>query len=525
MKWHTLRRLIIVALVAFLILVVGAAVWIGAVENWIGHQLLNLAAAHLVPSFDFDDLSYTFPTSITLRGVRLTSPDPEAPDQTIEILTVDSLDLVLTEIPRPDETFHMEQIALARPTLHLVRIPGEKPPGKLLGFSGLFVEDAARAARPKVKLSDVFQVRVVSIDAGRVRADPRDGTATIMLIDGISSQLLLHPDDAGSYGLDFALDHHPVLAMRSQGRLLADDHQLEIDSLSATLDLAREHDHYLTPPVQTVVAANDITGRLSVAASGTIPLDDVATRHYKARIELQDTSFTAGDYVLALDRVDCRISAAESAMTIEEFKVDTLGGHIEIGGEFEFGDSTTGSLSFDGADLQIANLLRDSTGPGGLPEFSGLLDFSGTLAGPLADLDRHARGSGRLSLRKARLARLPTLSEIDEALDQAAEDAMKKERKGHDELSLEFSFAGDRAKLEKLRMNSLWYGLRGHGDVGFDSRLDMAVTGGPLQRIENELGALGDVLGEISETIVRARVSGTLSEPKVGIEVLRQRHH
>jgi hypothetical protein len=72
-------------------------------------------------------------------------------------------------------------------------------------------------------------------------------------------------------------------------------------------------------------------------------------------------------------------------------------------------------------------------------------------------------------------------------------------------------------------MNSRWYGLRGHGDAYFDSRLDMAVDGGPLQRVENELGALGDLLGEITETIVRARVTGTLSEPKVGIEVLRHR--
>ena len=39
MKWHILRHLIIAALVVFLILVVGAAVWVGAVENWIGGQL------------------------------------------------------------------------------------------------------------------------------------------------------------------------------------------------------------------------------------------------------------------------------------------------------------------------------------------------------------------------------------------------------------------------------------------------------------------------------------------------------
>jgi hypothetical protein len=525
MKRHTLHHLIIAASVVFLFLAVGAAVWVGAVESWIGQQLRTLAAAYLVPSFDFDDLGYTFPTTITLRGARLTSPDPEAPDQPIEILTIDSLKLVLTEIPRPDRPFRMEQIALARPTLHLVLIPGEEAPSNVLGFSRLLVQDAASAARPTAKLSEVFQVRVLSIEGGRTRFDPRDGTATIMLIDGITAKLLLQPDDDGSYGLDFALDHHPVLALRSRGKLLADDHRLEIDSLSATLNLAREQDHYLTPPMQKILAANDITGQLSFAATGTIPLDDAASSALQAHFELKDVGFAAGDYGLTLDRVNCQISAAGRAVTIDEFTIDTLSGHVEIGGGFEFGESLTGTLSFDGADLQIADLFRGAERPGGSPSFSGLLDFSGTLEGPLVELEQRSRGHGRLSLRKARLANLPTLSTIDEALDQAAAEAMKKEKKGHDELSLAFSLDGDHARIEKLRMNSRWYGLRGHGEVAFDSRLDMAVTGGPLERIENELGALGDVLGEISETLVRARISGTLSEPKIGIEVLRQRHH
>jgi len=524
MKRHILRHLVIAVSVALLLLAVAAAVWVGAVENWIGQQLRNLAAAHLVPSFDFDDLSYAFPTSITLHGARLTSPDPEAPDRPVGILTVDSLNLVLTEIPRPDRPFRMEQIALARPTLHLVLIPEADARDELLGFSGLFVKDAQHAVRPEVKLSDVFQVRVVTIEGGRARFDPRDGTETIMLIDGITSKLLLQPDDAGRYGLDFSLDHHPVLALRSKGTLLADDHRLEVDSLSATLELGREQDHYLTPPVQKIVTANDITGRLSIAASGTIPLDDGASRRFKAHFELKDASFTAGDYQPVLDRVDCRISAADGAVTIDEFGVDALGGHVEVDGGFEFDESPSGSIRLHGADLQIAKLLRKADGPGGLPRFSGLLDFSGTIEGPLATLDQHARGHGRLSLRKARVGRLPTLSTIDEALDHAAEEAMKKERMGHDELSLVFALDGDHARIEKLRMNSRWFGLRGHGGVAFDSQIDMAVTGGPLQRIENELGALGDVLGEISETILRARVTGTLDEPKVGIEVFRQHH-
>jgi hypothetical protein len=89
----------------------------------------------------------------------------------------------------------------------------------------------------------------------------------------------------------------------------------------------------------------------------------------------------------------------------------------------------------------------------------------------------------------------------------------------------DFTLEGSSLQIAKLRMNSRWYGLRAHGDVFFDSRLDMAAEGGPVQRLENELGVAGDVLGEITETVLRARVTGTLGHPKIGIEVLRQGLH
>jgi hypothetical protein len=525
MKRSVRRLQIIAASVAILVLVVAAAVWVGAVEHWIGQELRALAAARLNPIFAFDDLTYTFPRTITLRGIRLASPNPEAPSEPIEILAMDSLTLVLSHIPRPNGPLRMQQLDLVSPTLRLVRIREGEASGSLLGFSNLLKEESepsGRLARPPAKLSHLFQVRAVSIQGGRAQFDPRDGSAAIMLIDGVTAKLLLQPSDAGAYGIEFSLDHQPIFTLALRGKLLADDERLEVDTLSSTLQLARKQDHYLTPALQKLLAERDITGRLTLEATGMFALDDAASSHLQARLELSDASYAAGDYALALDHVGSRISAAGKTVTIEEFAIDAFGGHAKIGGTFELDDSLTGALTFEGADLQIGDLLRGASDPQGVPSFSGLLSFSGTLRGPFADIDRRAHGKGQLSLRKARLANLPVLSTVDEALDSTVEAAMKREHTGHDELSLEFSLDGDRARIGKLRMNSRWYGLRGHGDVYFDSRLDLTVDGGPLQRVENELGAAGDVLGEITETLLRARVTGTLGEPKVAIEVLRR---
>jgi len=518
------RRLVVVAL-AILVVAVTAAVWRGAVEGWIGQELRSLAATYLNPTFAFDDLRYDFPRSVVLQRVRFASPDPDAPSESVEILTVDSLALALSEIPRPGRTIRMQRIDLVRPVVHLVRARSGRSSGELVGFSNLVRRDSEHAPaseHPAKKLSERLQVRTASISGGSARYDPRDGNDAIMLIDGISATLLLEPHESGVYDVDLAFDRRPVIDLALRGRLQADDERLEIAAFSSTLQLARENDHYLAPAIQKFIAERDLTGQLKLTASGVLRLDDAAPSNLRAEIDLVDARYASGSFGLALDHVAARISTADQAATIDELTIDALGGRASITGTVALDDSLTAALRYEGADLQIGKLLRPTADSKNAPSFSGVLGFAGNVRGPLTDPDRSG-GRGRLSVKQARLARLPVLSTIDEALDRTAEALMKREHTGHDALSLEFSLDGGRARIEKLRMNSRWYGLRGHGDVYFDSRLDLKVDGGPVQRLENELGIAGDVLGEITETILRAGVTGTLGDPKVQVEVLRQR--
>jgi hypothetical protein len=511
---------------AILVLVVAAAVWVGAVEDWIGHELRSLVAARVHPTFGFDELTYTFPRMVTLNGVWLESPDPASPSETIEILAADSLSLVLSSIPWPNAPFRMQHLDIENPSLRLVRIRVGETSDGLLGFSNLLKghsEPSEHPTRPPVKLSDQVQVRTISIVGGRTQYEPRDGSAAIMLIDGISAKLVLQPSDVGIYGIDFSLDHGSGLAFTMRGQVHADDQELEVTALSSKLQLMRENDHYLNPTLQKLVAKRNVTGRLKLEATGVVDLDDLTASRLKGDLELSDVGFAAGDYGLKLDHVASRIAVTGKSVRIEKSAIDAFGGHAEVTGRVELDDSLTAALSFEGADLRIGDMLRGADDAHGVPSFSGLLGFKVTLHGPLADIERHAQGHGRFSVRKARLARLPVLSTLDDALDRAAEAAMKRERVSHDALSFDFSLDGDHAVIEKLRMNSRWYGLRGHGEVYLDSRLNLAVDGGPLVKLENELGEAGEVMGEIGETLVRARVTGRLGQPKVGVEFLR--HH
>ena len=95
--------------------------------------------------------------------------------------------------------------------------------------------------------------------------------AVIMLIEGIVAKLRIQPSDAAAYGIEISIDHHPTLGLALRLWLLADDRRLEVDTLSSSLQLGPEQDHYLTPPMQKLLTELDINGPRSVRRRGCLP--------------------------------------------------------------------------------------------------------------------------------------------------------------------------------------------------------------------------------------------------------------
>jgi hypothetical protein len=59
--------------------------------------------------------------------------------------------------------------------------------------------------------------------------------------------------------------------------------------------------------------------------------------------------------------------------------------------------------------------------------------------------------------------------------------------------------------------------LRGHGDIFFDTHMDMLFNAGALEKIESLLGKFGAFMGRISDEISAYTVTGTVDDPKVGV--------
>ena len=69
--------------------------------------------------------------------------------------------------------------------------------------------------------------------------------------------------------------------------------------------------------------------------------------------------------------------------------------------------------------------------------------------------------------------------------------------------------------IEKALIQSKLLAARTRGDIHYDGRLDMKVNAGVVEKAEDLLGELGDVLGALTDRLLPYVVSGTWSKPKV----------
>ena len=88
-----------------------------------------------------------------------------------------------------------------------------------------------------------------------------------------------------------------------------------------------------------------------------------------------------------------------------------------------------------------------------------------------------------------------------------------------DTADMAFTFEGDRVNFSKVFVVTPVAALRGHGDIYFDTHMDMLFNAGPLEKIESMLGQVGDFLGKMTDEVSAYTLTGTLGEPKVGVKV------
>ncbi len=518
-----------------------------AVEHWVGAQLTDVVSAYLNPKLRFDALDYQYPRTVVLYNPRLTatdphpppaSHDPPGPGQQVDILSAGSLTLELTEIPVVGEPIRIERLVMDGPTLRLIAIPDQ--PHAFVGFSDLVKQDAApKAPATQIGLNDVLLVQLVQLRNGQVIYDPRTPEPSptagvgseedttphrrkVLHIDAIDTGLNLRRNTSGLFNVALWLKRPPVCEVKLNGTFDLDQLVLNLSEIYLELALGRDEDRFLPPQLQEILTKHEVTGRATVTGSSRCPLLDWRSSDVAVWVEASDLNVSVDEYRLPIEKLSVVPLVRDRKLVVEKLEARTLDGQVSAAGPLELDPPYHMDLNLSAQDLSIAQLLRArADNPSGPPKFQGRVSTSMNISAPAPELLTQAAGQGTLSITKGRVMNLPVVADVvRDAADVATDGKVKlDDEKGDHEAELVFTFKGDRVVFSSIKGKQTGYAYRGDGVVYFDSRLDLRFNAGPLELLQENLGVIGDVLGAVTDTLVKYTVTGTLAEPKLGVDL------
>ncbi|MBE3111091.1 MAG: hypothetical protein IMZ46_11385, partial [Acidobacteria bacterium] len=235
----------------------------------------------------------------------------------------------------------------------------------------------------------------------------------------------------------------------------------------------------------------------------------------KAQVTLAGGNFAAGENHFPVDRLQILWTMTDRLGRIEKIDSDLLGGKLEGTGQVALNDAMDGRVHMTLSDVRLEQCLRNAAGGEG--KYKGALSGQIDWEGPLTDALKQSQGSGTIRIADGRLDQIPVLSDLLNVVTKTMKAAGMGSGRPSDTADMAFTFEGDRVNFNKVLVVTRVAALHGHGDIFFDTRLDMLFNAGALEKIESMLGKVGAFLGRISDEISAYTLTGTLDEPEVGV--------
>jgi len=442
--------------------------------------------------------------------------DPAKPGATIDIFVAKHVTLEMAEIPRSGQPLRIQKLILDHPEFRAVSV--SQTNASLVGFSHFLKGEPA--APSEAKLSDVFEIRVIEVVGGLLVYDSRAPGAKPMEIDQVNFRLNVEPatgGETGWYAMEMNLDRKPVFSTHFAGRVNIDSMVLDVQPVRVELKLGREQDHYLPPQIQSILQEHEVSGELVVEATGSVVVSDWRASNLKAQMTLTGGNIAAGENRFPVGRLQALWTMADRIGKIEKIDSDLLGGKLEGTGEVEMNDAMDGRVRLTLSHVRLEQCLRNTAGDESKykGDLSGQVDWNG----PLTDTLKQSRGSGTVRIADGRLGQIPVLSDLLNVVTKTMKAVGVSSGRPNDTADVAFTFQGDRVNFSKVFVVTRVAALHGHGDIHFDTRMDMLFNAGPLEKVESLFGKIGELLGKVTDELSAYTVSGTLADPKVGVKV------
>lgn len=564
---------VLLGLVLGVVLLVGA-LFIPGVANLLGlsgfvtQQVERLADDFLNPRLTIGSITYVFPRGAILYDVTLTQDDTT-------ILHIKRAKIALERLPISSQQVRFSGFYLEDPVLRL-QVDDQ---GDLIGWSDFVKEEPGDASDRADRASDHFAVdRIVMTNATIEYADQRVESGA-MKIDGFNLDVEAKPSTAkagaaevaaapkgsvkpspenppiptgaGWYRLSTTIDRAPIVTIDLDMAMSIDTLDLVFKQATMNTTMTKENYQVLPPQLQEFVTEHSITGDLSVHTTGYLDIDDPLEGPLLINVSLTNGAIT-GDG----NQLEVKSLGGSGRMSDDELVFEDIQGSILKGGVYadfllrladgavpagtrrpetdadaarppatnpggaDSGPTDTQRARRDNRafsiisglqlkDLDLATLTRNRPARNRLV---GKLTLDVEAVGNVARWPKTLRGDGELQVRDARLTGLGLVSGLSSAMR-----VVTLQRQHQDRMVANFDLTPTGVELSHFNLVTSTMAVRGAGVIGFDGSLNLILNGGPLERIQESLGAVGHALGRVTDRLVRYQVQGTTEDPVVHV--------
>lgn len=545
------RRLTLI----FLILLIGGGVGLyffgaGMIERFVLSRVQSLAATYLHPTLKIQAVKYQFPLTVHVTGLTM-----ELEGTTI--LDVPTGSITLDTIPYSRGQVRFAGFELNDPVLRFTVNKDDQ----LVGW-GNFVKDIGDDDddTPPIRNSDAFAMRKVSVSNGTIEYHDVDDPTRTMRLDDITIDLDAdNADDVGDdepknadipadapdiprgqnwYQIDATLDRSPIVKVTLDCGLDIDTGNVIVRLLGVNTKLDPDAVDILPPQLQSFVEEHRMAGSYTSSLWGSVIADDPLEGPLRLESTLTDANFTSEDGTLEIKRIDTSYTLKRGVLILTNLKGDLLGGTIEADGEILLeeepprprrralsGDTTAADDEsvemtdgrpiysiIAGVQLDKVDLARLTGSREESSRIRGELDLDVEMTGLADQLPATLEGTGFISVQKGRLANIPVLSALGRVVN-----VILLRNADSDRLQSDLTLRPDGVVMEQIVVTAGLMAARGRGIVRFNDTLLFVLNAGPLERIQNSIGAIGRAMGAITDRIVRYEVSGEIGEPRVRV--------
>jgi len=520
-----IRKTLTIAILAALAVVGAAIVAVqlfitGGVgfDAWVMRQVVGVAQTYLVPDIEFQDFDFQPPGTVVYKGVRFVAPDGT------DVIEANELVVTLGERPRRGRPIVISGVTIRDGALRLVASPDD-PDTVFKGLSPFVKRTNYQRQQDlpsEVRLSETLDLRRVSLRNAGIVYEPGEGKP-VMRLDRLTMDMDIEPvseeGEAVWHSLDINIDRGDILKLVVDGRVSLDELAASFETARLRVDVGADSVTALPPQLQEILSRYDASGHLDIEVSGTTAFRDWRASDIKGLINLEGFNVGLGEYRVPIDKGATTIELSGGKAQLGPLRIETHEGVLHALLDVDLNDEdmpADAEWTLEG--LSLREFLRSSATEEEAPKIAGIVKSSGSATMRLARLPQTIEGVGRLEITDGRLINIPGVRELNDALDVAA--VVRGQASLKDRFTAEFDLTPGGVKVNSSTLETQSIAARGTGTVSYLGNLDLTLNAGPLEKLQSMLGTIGEVIGSVTDRLVRYRVTGTVGKPKVAVHPL-----